>query len=181
MKQWINEHSIVMTLAIVVAIMVMIFCFSAQTGEESGAMSGRITTWVVKLFVPDFENLPEEEREELCDTVGLVIRKTAHFSEYALLGFFLMLHIGEIKKKMPVRFGVLWSWGVGTLYAVSDELHQGFVGGRSPAVLDVCIDSCGVMAGTVLLMLMVRCLRNRKMTGNLHRKRKKCRFWCKKS
>ena len=155
MKLWIKRHSIAVTLAAVVAVMVMIFCFSAQTGEQSGAMSGQITAWLVHLFVPDFEKLPLEEQEKLCDAVSLVIRKGAHFSEYTLLGFVLMMHIRQVQKRISVRIPWLWSWGVGTLYAVSDELHQGFVGGRNPAALDVFIDSSGVIAGAGLLLLAV--------------------------
>ena len=154
MKHWMNRHAVGITLAVVLAIMVMIFCFSAQTGEESGAMSGRITTWIVGVFVPDFDNLPGEEQKNLCSAVGLVIRKTAHFSEYALLGFFLMLHIRQIQKRTKVCLPWLWSWAVGTLYAVSDEIHQGFVGGRYPAATDVMIDSSGVITGTMLLLLI---------------------------
>lgn len=162
MKRWIGKHAVGLSLAVVLAIMVMIFCFSAQTGEESGAMSGRITTWLVKLFVPDFETLPADQQQNLCSAVGVVIRKGAHFSEYALLGFFLMLHIRQIQKRAKVRLPWLWSWVVGTLYAVSDEIHQGFVGGRHPAVMDVMIDSSGVIAGTLLLLLVLGRIRKEK-------------------
>lgn len=152
MRNWIQKHSIGLTLALVVAVMVMIFCFSAQTGEQSGAMSGRVTTWILRLTVPGFEDMSAQEQDSLGDTVGLVIRKLGHFSEYALLGFCLMLHIRQIGKRTAVRLPWLWSWAVGTLYAVSDEFHQGFVAGRGPSVFDVMIDSLGVIAG-VLVML----------------------------
>lgn len=181
MKQWIEKHSIGITLAIVVAIMVIIFCFSAQTGEESGAMSGRITTWVVSLLVPNFESLPETERELLCSRVGFIIRKGAHFSEYALLGFFLMLHIQQIRKRVTVRRFWLWSWVVGTLYAASDELHQGFVAGRGPSVTDVMIDSSGVIVGTILLLLIVWYRQNRRTPNKLTKRKKKAVFLRKKS
>lgn len=152
MKAWIEKHSILLSLLLVIAVMVMIYCFSAQTGEQSGAMSGRLTTWVVKLFVPDFENMTAENQESLRSTVGFLIRKTAHFLEYALLGFSLMLHIAQIEKKITVRLPWLWAWGIGTLYAASDEFHQGFVAGRGPSVRDVMIDSSGVIVGVLLLL-----------------------------
>lgn len=155
MKAWIEKHSIPLSLIPVVLIMVMIFCFSAQTGEESGEMSGRITRWVVAVFVPEWEELPVAEQEELCSTVGLFIRKGAHFTEYALLGFFLMLHIRQICKRTRVLLPWLWAWGIGTLYAASDEFHQSFVGGRGPAVTDVLIDSCGVAVGVALLCFVL--------------------------
>ena len=50
----------------------------------------------------------------------------------------------------------LYTDALGTLYAVTDELHQGFVGGRHPAVLDVCIDSSGVIAGVLVMFLILR-------------------------
>ena len=151
MKCWIEKHSIVLSLLLVVAVMVMIYSFSAQTGEESGAMSGKLTTWVLNLLVPDFANFSPEKQEAIRSTVGLIVRKLAHFSEYALLGFSLMLHIAQIQKKTAVCLPVLWAWGVGTLYAASDEFHQGFVAGRGPSIVDVTIDSAGVIAGVLFL------------------------------
>ena len=156
MKQWIEKHSIVLSLLLVIAVMVMIFCFSAQTGEESGAMSGRLTTWVLNLIIPDFENFSPERQAAIRSTVGLLVRKLAHFSEYALLGFSLMLHITQVQKKITVRLPWLWAWGIGTLYAATDEFHQGFVAGRGPSVVDVMIDSSGVIAGVLLMIWILK-------------------------
>ena len=151
MKDWIQKHSILLSLFLVIAIMVMIFCFSAQTGAESGAMSGRITMWILNLVVPGFGDFSPEKQEAVRSTVSFVVRKLAHFSEYALLGLSLMLHIAQIEKKIAVRLPWLWSWAAGTLYAASDEFHQGFVAGRGPSVRDVMIDSAGVIAGALLI------------------------------
>ena len=156
MKQWFIRHSIGMSLVLVLAVMGMIFCFSAQTGESSGALSGRITARVVRLFVSDFDSISETQQKALLSTVGLLIRKAAHFSEYALLGLSLMLHIRQLRKRITVCFPWLWAWAVGTVYAISDELHQHFVGGRHPAATDVMIDSSGVIAGVLLLALILR-------------------------
>ena len=165
MRAWIQKHSIVLTLLLVLAVMVMIFCFSAQTGVESGAMSGRITTRVLNLVIPGFSNFVPEKQEAIRSTVGLIVRKLAHFSEYALLGSSLMLHNHQIEKRTLVRLPWLWSWVVGTLYAASDEFHQGFVAGRGPSVVDVMIDSGGVLAGTVLLLWII--LRRTKKKASL--------------
>ena len=156
MKRWIKRNSIALSLLLVIAVMVMIYCFSAQTGAESGAMSGRITTWVLNLIVPGFGDFSPEKQEAVRSTVSFVVRKLAHFSEYALLGFSLMLHIAQIEKKIAVRLPWLWSWAAGTLYAASDEFHQGFVAGRGPSLRDVMIDSSGVIAGTLLLLWIIR-------------------------
>ena len=156
MRDWIQKHSILLSLFLVIAVMVIIYCFSAQTGVESGAMSGRITRWVLNLVVPGFGDFSPEKQEATRSAVSFAVRKLAHFSEYALLGFSLMLHIAQIEKKITVRLPWLWSWCVGTLYAASDEFHQGFVAGRGPSVRDVMIDSSGVIAGTLLLLWIIR-------------------------
>ncbi len=93
MKQWLKKYRIPVSLIPVVLMMTVIFIFSAQNGETSGVLSGGITHWVLRTVMPDWGYLPMAEQEKVLDILGLVIRKLAHFSEYALLGFFLMLHI----------------------------------------------------------------------------------------
>jgi VanZ family protein len=79
-------------------------------------------------------------------TWDLVLRKAAHFTEFAVLGLLLLRALG---RPLPaVAFGIA--------YAASDELHQHFVAGRSANVLDVLIDAVGVAAGIVLLQRAAR-------------------------
>jgi VanZ family protein len=155
-KRWIEEHRILATLILVLLVMAMIFGFSAQTGEASGRLSDRIARFLVQLVSPDFDTWTAAMQEEICSIVGLVVRKAAHFTEYALLGLCLMLHLDAIGKKIVIKLPWLISWGIGTLYALTDEWHQGFVGGRHPAILDVTIDSCGVAVGVLVLVLLLR-------------------------
>lgn len=156
MRHFAVKTRILLTLIPVLLIMGMIFFFSAQSGEKSGQMSGSVTQWILEHTVHDFQSMSAAQQAQLYSTVGLVIRKLAHFSEFSLLGFFLMLHIRQIWMCIAVRRPWLWAWAIGALYAVTDELHQMFVGGRGPAVTDVLIDSCGVVFGIVLLLLICR-------------------------
>ena len=54
---------------------------------------------------------------------------------------------------------------VGFLYAVSDELHQMYVPGRTPAVSDVVIDAFGIILALLFIGLVVnplyRCLKGK--------------------
>ena len=70
----------------------------------------------------------------------LALRKFAHAAEYAVLGALLMRATG--------RGGL--AFALGALYAVSDEIHQAFVPGRTGAPLDVAIDAIGVALGVVI-------------------------------
>jgi VanZ family protein len=73
----------------------------------------------------------------------LVLRKIAHTAEYAILGALLARATSR-----PVL-----AFALGTLYAVSDEVHQSFVPGRLGSPLDVAIDAVGVAVGVVLWQL----------------------------
>jgi VanZ family protein len=70
-------------------------------------------------------------------TWDLVLRKCAHVTEYAILGFLLVRAVG---REAPAL-------GLGVLYAASDEFHQSFVRGRHASPVDVAIDSVGLLLG----------------------------------
>jgi len=67
----------------------------------------------------------------------LVLRKLAHVTEYAVLGFLLLRAL----RREPVAFAL------GLAYAVTDEIHQHFVSGRHASPVDVAIDAVGVLMG----------------------------------
>jgi hypothetical protein len=73
----------------------------------------------------------------------LVLRKIAHAGEYAILGALLVRATGK-----PIV-----ALALGTLYAISDEIHQSFVPGRLGSPLDVAIDAVGVAIGVALWQL----------------------------
>ena len=127
---------------------ITIFCFSAQNSEKSSETSGVIVESVVTTISNVNKNV---KKESIRDTVTFVVRKCAHFSIYTLLGIFLMnfANTFNISTRRKLLICVLF----GILYASSDEFHQSFVGGRSPEVRDVCIDSCGVLFGNFLVII----------------------------
>lgn len=131
----------------VAAWMWVIFAFSAQTGESSSGLSGRIAAVLSRwLFDTDWNAL-EPSRQQLLE---FALRKTAHFCEYALLGF---LWAAALKAQGASRQGMLLAPLAGLVYAGADEWHQSFVPGRSPGLRDVAIDFCGVLAGVIFLCL----------------------------
>ena len=81
---------------------------------------------------------------------SFLIRKTAHFSEYAVLGFLVYINLKEYIKYRYLLISFVLSAG----YAASDELHQLFVSERSFALMDIFIDSCGALTGIVLIHLI---------------------------
>ena len=60
----------------------------------------------------------------------------------------------------PYRCGLI-SFGISVLYAASDELHQYFVPGRHASVLDVLLDSVGVLCGVLVMLGLAALIRKR--------------------
>ena len=76
-------------------------------------------------------------------TLDLVLRKIAHFAEFAVLGALLARVLDDVPAVL-----------VGVAYAVTDEVHQAFVQGREGAAMDVAIDGAGVLAGVFVLRVL---------------------------
>ena len=86
------------------------------------------------------------------DYAGRLMRKSAHFIAYLILGF-LVSHTRE--DEMPATTASVWKRrGCSLLfcvaYAISDEFHQLFVPGRGPLLKDVLIDGSGAALGIML-------------------------------
>ena len=89
---------------------------------------------------------------------SMLIRKLAHFSEFACLGLLL----GWLLSPEGGFRGFAEPALLGTLAACVDETIQRFVPGRESSLIDVWIDIFGVCAGILLLRLGYRCIRRRK-------------------
>ena len=115
---------------------------SLLPGTDSGNLSGGIMAWI-----NSFLGLGEADAE----TLHLLIRKCAHFTEFACLGALLCWRCGmaDVKGAASGAFPLLGS----ILAACTDETIQIFVDGRGSSLLDVWVDTFGAMAGIILLLL----------------------------
>lgn len=128
---------------------IIIFRFSSQTGTESSGLSGKLADLLYPLFGLSYEML------------SLLIRKAAHFSEYALLGI-LTFRVASYRLKYgQVVCSLIFCW----LYALSDEWHQSFVPGRAASLRDVLIDGLGACAGILLIRTVYRLFRKNNPSG----------------
>ena len=131
-----------------------IFSMSCENAEESSNTSGQ-TIKVVLSTVPEFEKQPEEVKKNIIEELQFIVRKSAHFIGYMILGILasgLILYYGNINKKYLLAFLIC------VIYAISDEIHQLFVPGRAGQVRDVLIDSAGSLLGIILVMAFVKIL-----------------------
>ncbi len=116
--------------------LVFIWGNSLMPGELSKAFS----QWVGSLL-----GLLGDASGELGQGHGL-LRKLAHFSEFACLGLLLTWHCSMLGRKPwhPLLCGFL--------VACTDETIQCFIPERGPAVRDVAIDTAGVALGIAALL-----------------------------
>lgn len=131
-----------------------IFSMSCENAEKSSNTSGQ-TIKVVLSTVPEFEKQPEEVKVNIIEELQFIVRKSAHFIGYMILGILasgLILYYGNINKKYPLAFLIC------VIYAISDEIHQLFVPGRSGQVRDVLIDSAGSLLGIIIVMAFEKLL-----------------------
>ncbi|MBR2765725.1 MAG: VanZ family protein [Blautia sp.] len=130
--------------------MYLIYMFSAQPGEQSGALSYRISYEVVELKDRILDTgYDEYELAQQASEIHPYVRKAAHMTEYFLLA---------VAVSFPLYvYGVRGIWLIllaGIIcvgYAGFDEYHQSFVQSRGPSVKDVGIDSIGAFLGILLV------------------------------
>ena len=79
------------------------------------------------------------------DLLDIIVKKLGHALGYALLAVVLCR---ALQPKGPLkRSRVNIALALALLYAVSDEVHQALVPGRTPSAVDVGIDFAGALAG----------------------------------
>jgi VanZ family protein len=123
------------------------------TAGSSDLMSSKRTS---RIIGPVLRWLVPEISEATVQAVQLVVRKTAHVTEYAVL----TLLIWRACRKPVRRDSRPWDWKLAgrafllaVLCAALDEFHQSFVPSREGTVRDVLFDTSGALIAVGLLRL----------------------------
>lgn len=143
---WLIAGRVVFTLALIGCI-AFIFSNSMAVAEVSSVSSGR----VLQLLQAVLRRLGHPA---LAQRLTMhIVRKMAHFCEYTLEGFLLMLCM-RVYSRRPLRH-ITVPMLAGVLTALTDETIQLFSQGRSSQVTDVWLDSAGVLAGILAALLLM--------------------------
>ena len=129
---------------LIILMIVFIISASLQSGQSSGGLSLKIVNLLA--FINPFNDV---------ETFHLFIRKMAHFSEYALYGTLLALafRIKSMNKYLNIVLIFL---------PFVDEFVQTFVPGRDGNLIDVGIDSCGILFGFLVIAIFYYFKKDRK-------------------
>lgn len=109
--------------------MMLIFWFSHRPGDESSLQSGWVLSFLASMGLPIEKVSPE--------ILSLLIRKTAHFTEYMVLSLLWL----------RADWGIYRTLALILIYAALDEFHQSFIPGRAASVVDVGVDFAGGLMG----------------------------------
>jgi VanZ family protein len=123
----------------------VIWGHSLLKGPESAGESAL----VVQLVRPVFELVGMHDTK----TITLIVRKLAHFSEYAILGYLVGRLRGSLGRQRRVEFALTVAWVL--LAPVIDESIQLLVPGRSGSPVDVLIDLSGVVLGSAVALALL--------------------------
>lgn len=143
---WVIAGRVIFTAALIACIW-FIFSNSMAVADVSSVSSGR----VLQLLQAVLRRLGMPGLAQRL-TMHLV-RKLAHFCEYLLEGFLLMLCM-RVYSRHPLRH-ITVPMLAGVLTALTDETIQLFSQGRSSQVTDVWLDSAGVLAGILAALLLM--------------------------
>ena len=126
-------------------LLALTLCFiwgnSLLSREDSAELSGWVTEWLTQFM----ENLPLQQPDEH------VIRKLAHFGEFALLGLELaaLFFLNRGRTFQSAIISALCALAAASM----DETLQ-FFSHRGPMVKDVLLDLAGALTGILLLWLL---------------------------
>ena len=148
----------VILIIIIIFISSTIFGFSNQNSEESSGVSSKVAEILIKIQ-PKYKNISDTEKEELIEKYQTPVRKFAHFSIYTILGMSiagLTCTYGINNKKRAIITII-----AGALYAMSDEIHQTFIAGRSGQITDVLLDTFWIIVGMIIVLKIMSIFKNK--------------------
>lgn len=149
------------------AMMCLIWSFSAHSGEESSGQSLGIISRIIQVIehVTDQE-WTEEQEITFQEMIHTPIRKAAHMTEYLILELLTAVPFLLYKKRRSWIVKV--SFIICFLYACSGEIHQLFVPERSGQFTDVLVDCTGVAIGCVLFCLIYGAIHSSEISSQPH-------------
>ncbi len=161
-KLWIVR---IILCILLITIFSITFGFSSQDSTKSSSISQATTEILVKNN-REIQELDEKDKMMRIDELETIVRKLAHFSIYTVIGSLLILLHSTYNISLKRR--IIQSFGIGVIYAITDEIHQIFTPGRSAEIRDVLIDSLGVAFGIVIILLIMKLIKKCKKYYEQH-------------
>ncbi|NBI30690.1 hypothetical protein ERL59_17200 [Chengkuizengella sp. YPA3-1-1] len=108
--------------------MIIIFVLSQQQGDELHSMLPLFQKWFP----------------------GMTSFNWGHIIAYFILSWFILIGLGHKYNTFQGKIFVIF---LCLLYGVTDEIHQSYIPGRTPEILDLRNDTFGAALGMVLISI----------------------------
>lgn len=175
-KNSVSWVPVIVSAMAVFAVCAFIFYMSERPADESDALSLDFVWHIVGFIVPGYDQMSAAEQLNWQEMLNYPVRKLAHFTEFAILGALVLNLLVQIKRRQLATETLVpasalgpyikricaAAWSFATLYAVTDEIHQIFVPGRTGKPTDVLIDSAGILFGILIVALVLHLIAKRK-------------------
>jgi len=134
------------------------FLFSNMSSNDSNSRSKDIIRKGVVVVDKVFhKNMDKDHIERIVIKLNYPFRKICHFTEYFILSILILLslRLGNISTNKSIIITFIFCF----IFSISDEIHQMFIAGRSPLILDCFIDILGCS-----LFLLIYYFRTKKLS-----------------
>lgn len=122
-------------------------------GFSAGGASMNRTSKIIR---PILEFLLPDASEETFIVLHAMIRKAAHFTEYAILAGLAWLAFKSSSRTILSARPKVAALAMALIVASADELYQSFDPSRTGTLYDVAIDLSGATVALLLIFLAVR-------------------------
>ena len=133
----------IILIILIILWMYLVFGFSGQDGEQSSGISYKISMILTG------------NNEDIAIIIEPYVRKVAHFAEYAvgaILIYLLLYTFPKISSKIRNISSII----ITIIYAISDEIHQLYIPGREGKIVDVYIDTLGIITGVIFINIIIK-------------------------
>ena len=101
-----------------------------------------------RFFLPLLHWIFPSASDSTLEILHAVIRKSAHLTEYFVLGLLLYRALRGREQGWQLKWAV-WAAAIAACYAAFDEFHQVFVPSRTASPWDALLDTVGACAAQV--------------------------------
>ena len=142
-------------LLLIILCITFIFTNSLMNADQSKEESSKITIAIEKVVSTLYkDNTPEKVTHFFKTTFNNILRDSAHFIEFLILGIFVTLYSNKFKSTNLRRTLLVLLFCI--LISLIDETIQFFSPGRAFELYDMALDSLGSIIGILLIFLIYK-------------------------
>jgi VanZ family protein len=111
---------------------------------------------IITVLIIYMSSIPDKAMWGLGSMGEQIISNLAHIPAYGLLTFLWLNSFSKTEDRQFSLVIIISILACMVLFAISDEIHQSFVPGRSASFIDIVLDVLGILAGLAVFKFFSR-------------------------